>query len=63
MGLELDALATSIGNIVNHLDGPSDITTVIDTNFRDHEWSECITNLAGCDCEFADVHGHDLILI
>jgi hypothetical protein len=63
MRLKLDALSTSIGNIVNHLDGSSDIATVVDTNFRDHKRSECITNLAGCDCEFADVHGHDSILI
>jgi hypothetical protein len=63
MGLELDALATGISDIINHLDGPTNIATVVNSNFRDHEWSECITNLAGCDSEFADVHGHDLILI
>ncbi len=50
MRLKLDALSTSIGNIVNHLDGPSDVTAVVDANFWDHERSKCIANLARCDC-------------
>ena len=58
----LDALATSVGNIINHLNSAHNVTAMIDANFGNHKRCICITNLARCDCQFADVHSHGLIL-